>query len=109
MISNLTGGLTYDFKVMYCDSGLCIHYTLFMFIQVRARTSAGYGNFSTTKDIELPSETGNSEAVRPGNGGTIAVAVVFAILGWVILIATIVAVISAGIWYKRHRHTVKKL
>ena len=36
-------------------------------------------------------------------------AVVFAILGWVILIAIIVAVISALIWYKRNRSTTKKL
>ena len=78
---------------------------------MRARTSVGYGNFSATKEIELPPETGVSEAVQPGNGGggTVAVAAVFAVLGWIILIATIVAVISALIWYKRRHSTTKTL
>ena len=78
---------------------------------MRARTSVGYGNFSATKEIELPLETGVSDAVQPGSdgGGTVAVAAVFAVLGWIILIAIIVAVISALIWYKRHRSTTKKL
>lgn len=72
-------------------------------MQVRARTSVGYGNFSTPKEVKLvlPTETSLSEP-GSGGGGTVAVAVVFAILGWIILIAIIVAVISVLIWYKRH-------
>ena len=74
-------------------------------MQVRARTSVGYGNFSAPKEIELPPKAGVSQSVRPGSdgGGTVAVAAVFAILGWVILIVAIVAIISAVIWYKRRR------
>ena len=80
-------------------------------MQVRARTSVGYGNYSAPKEIDLPPETGVSQPVLPdsGGGGTVAVAAVFAILGWVILIATIVTVISALVWYKRHHSATKKL
>lgn len=55
--------------------------------------------------IELDLPTVLSVSDSGGGGGAVAVAVVFAILGWIILIATIVAVISALIWYKRRRQT----
>ena len=76
-------------------------------MQVRARTSIGYGNFSAPEIIELDVPTVLSVSDSGSGGGAVAVAVVFAILGWIILIATIVAVISVLIWYKRHRQTEK--
>ena len=77
------------------------------FMQVRARTIVGYGNFSAPKTIELDQPTGglSESGSSSGGGGTVAVAAVFAILGWIILIAIIVATITAFIWYNRRRKT----
>lgn len=78
-------------------------------MQVRARTSIGYGNFSAPKVIDLELPTALLVSDGDGGGGAIAVAVVFAILGWIILIAIVVAVICALIWYKRRHQQTKKL
>jgi hypothetical protein len=79
-------------------------------MQVRARSSVGYGNFSAPKEIELPPETGVSQPVQSDSGGTVTIAVpaVFATIGWVTVIAIIVAIISGLVWYKRH-HSATKL
>ena len=78
-------------------------------MQVHARTIVGYGNFSAPKTIELDQLTGGLSESDSGSGGsgTVAVAAVFAVLGWIILIAIIVVTISALIWYNRRRRTMK--
>jgi hypothetical protein len=77
-------------------------------VQVRARTSIGYGNFSAPKIIELDLLTSSlSESASGSGGGTVAVAVVFAILGWIILIAIVVATISILVWYRRRHQSLK--
>ena len=81
-------------------------------MQVRARTSVGYGNFSAPKVIELPvaPEIGvQSDQSGSSGHGTVAVAAVFAILGWIAVIAIIVTSISVLVWYKRHHSATKKL
>ena len=79
-------------------------------MQVRARTSIGYGNFSAPKVIELPPEIGVQSGQSGSSGrGTVAVAAVFAILGWIAVIAIIVTSISVLVWYKRRHSVTKKL
>ena len=72
-------------------------------MQVRARTIIGYGNFSAPKTIELDQSIGgfSEPESSSGRGGTVAVAAVFAVLGWIILIAIIVAIISILVWRRQ--------
>lgn len=79
-------------------------------MQVRARTSVGYGNFSAPKEIELLPETGvQSGQSGSSGGGTVAVTAGLAAFGWIIVIVIIVAFISVLVWYKCCHSATKKL
>ena len=75
---------------------------------MRARTSVGYGNFTDAKEIKVPLPVVDSKASPGTDSGTIAVAVIFAILGW---IALIIVVTSAIVFFvvrcRRQGHTGK--
>lgn len=57
----------------------------------------------------MPLPTVVSEPASPGrDSGTIAVAVVFAILGWIILVVVVtLAIIFFVVWCRRQGHTGK--
>lgn len=73
-------------------------------IQVRARTSVGYGPYTSAKEVKLTVVSDPELRASSDNSSTIAAASVLAVLGWVILIVVVVVIvilIRRRIWTKQ--------
>ena len=69
---------------------------------MRARTKIDYGPFATATATATP-EVG--PVFHNEDDNTIATPAVLAVLGWIILIAIVVAIVVFVFWYRRHQST----
>lgn len=76
-------------------------------MQVRARTSVGYGPYAAAEEVKL-SAVPNIDETR-NNAEAVATTTVFAILGWIVFLAIIVSVVIIVVWYTRRQKRKKLL
>ena len=104
-VSNLSPGLTYEFKVSKTQNDIMT--ASIIHIQVRARTSVGYGPYSTAEEVMLSIVSASNPSLENlKNGDTVAAtSAVLGVLGWIILVAIIVAISVSVIRHIRHQRT----
>ena len=63
--------------------------------------------YTATKEVELSLVVDTPNVMQPESGNStaaIAIAAVFAVLGWVMLLAIVIAI---GVWCKHHQNSKK--
>lgn len=77
-------------------------------LQVRARTSVGYGPYATSKDLFLPSPSvGDTSPINPRNSNAVVVPSVLAVLALVALVVIAVVIAYLFVRYTRRQKTNK--
>ena len=77
-------------------------------LQVRARTSIGYGPYATSKDVLLPPPSiGDTSPIRTRNNNAVVAPSVLAVLALVALIVIGVVIVLVYVRYTRRQRTKK--